>query len=86
MIREAIFALGVVLVGSADYDPRVLVIEWQDGAVDRIPATNQQTCNAAVAAVAHGLWTPDASRVMLSIGCVPGNLFPPDEGKIRGRK
>lgn len=86
MIRHALFAIGVVLIGSADYNPRQLVIEWQDRTVERIPATNQQTCNEAVKAIAHGWWTIDASRAMISIGCEPGDIFPPGEDKIRGRK
>lgn len=69
--KLALFALAVVLIGSTEYDPRDLVIQWADGARERIPATNATTCNAAVKAIAHGFWSPDASRAMLSVGCEP---------------
>lgn len=69
-LKTAALALGFVLAGSLDYDPRLLVIEWRDGAVEALFATSPAICNAAVRAIYGGLWVPVGGREVAGLSCI----------------
>lgn len=83
-LKLALFAVGVVLVGSLNYDPHILTLRYADGSSERLAATSGDTCNAAVRAIWSGLWriTPEPVRA----SCQVGNIFPAGSDKIAGHR
>ena len=81
-LKSALFAAGVVLVGSLDYDPHVLTLRYADRSSERLAATSGDTCNAAVRAIWSGLWRVDPMPTEAS--CQVGNIFPAGSDKIAG--
>jgi hypothetical protein len=79
----ALFALGVVLIASADYDPQTLTLRWPDGRDERMAATSPATCQAAVRAIERGLWRPVGDEPV-SATCAPGDLFSARSKCIKG--
>ena len=83
-LKSAVFAAGVVLIGSLDYDPHVLILRYADGSSERLAATSRDTCNAAVRAIWSGLWRVTPEPVEAS--CQAGNIFPAGSDKIAGHR
>ncbi len=81
--HPAVFAIVVVLIGAARYEPNILTLEWPDGHREQLAATSPETCRTAVRAIVTGLWRP-AEVEPVSATCAPGDIFPAGSEFIRG--
>ena len=95
MVHPALFAVALVLAGSLDYEPSVLVLRWPDGHEEQIATTSPDTCEQAVRAVASGMWQVEkdiapGARVAKTVPpqpsatCIPGDRFAPGSTCIAG--
>lgn len=56
ILGHSLAATVVLCAGALVFEPQILTLEWPDGHKEQIAATSPETCQAAVAAIADGLW------------------------------
>lgn len=88
-LQAAVLAIAVVFGGSLiGWHPYLLTVTWSDGSHQVIPATDQDSCNAAVTALYRGWWrlegalsegSAGAARQVVALACTPGDGFAPGE-------
>ncbi len=80
------FAALVVVAASLVYDPMTLTVTLPDGRQEHMAAISPDTCQAAVRALASGMWAPvgmsDGGPIVAT--CQPGNIFPERSHCIAG--
>lgn len=79
-LKAAAITLPLVLAAGVSYDPHELIIHYADGTIVAAPATDQDSCDAAILALYLGKWR--LQKPFVSLACVPGNGFTEAEGCI----
>ena len=66
--------------------PYTLHLAWEDGMTERIPATTEELCVRAAAALTQGRWVPvgRAGHHLAAYRCASGNAFAPGWDCIEG--